>query len=90
MRCNRERVSWLDDKIQGWFDSNGPLCPSAERSTLQSQRKSALLMLAGAAACLATFIPQEIRRSAPVAQPALEAQAAPELLAKESMAALKP
>lgn len=88
MRCSRERISWLDEKFQGWLDSNGPLCPSAARSSLPARRKPALLMLAGIAACLATFVPLNSKPAAPVAQTVAEAPADPVLTATDGMAAL--
>lgn len=60
MCCGRERLSWLDDKFESWLERNGPLCPSeAEAAGRRRRRGSALLMLAGAVACLATFVPAE-------------------------------
>jgi len=60
MCCGRERVSWLHEKCEGWLERNGPLCPSeAEARGRRRTRGSALLMLAGTVACLATFVPVE-------------------------------
>lgn len=58
MCCGRERLSWIEDKCGDWLERNGPLCPSqSEASGRRHGRSVALLMLAGAVACLATFVP---------------------------------
>ncbi len=67
MCCGRDRVSWLNEKFEGWLERNGPLCPSeAEACGRRRTRGSALLMLAGIVACLATFVPvdQKVEMSA--------------------------